>query len=384
MHHSLPAIPDMLARLVAERSISSTEADLDCSNAGVIALLAGWLRTLGAEVKVFDVIAAPLRKQNLIARFGQGEGGLVLSGHTDTVPFDAGKWQTDPFTLTDIDGRLHGLGATDMKGFLAVAVAVAAQLDQGRLKKTFTLVATCDEESTMSGGRWLEEQGVIKPDWVIIGEPTDLVPVRAHKGHLAHRLCAHGHSGHSSNPDAGINALDALHGSMTQLMHWREQLKTRYRDESFAVPHPTLNFGRMVGGDAVNRICPQAELDFDLRPLPDMALPHIYADLRAQIDQAQAGTNATLQLTELWPGTPAFATPATASLVQTAAQMTGHAAICVNYGTEAPYFRALGAEVIVMGPGSIDRAHQPNEYVRVDELLACEKLLNEMVARFCY
>ena len=384
---TLPTIAEMLSQLVAINSISSTEPALDRSNAGVIDLLAGWLQSLGAEVTVHEVIAQP-RKLNLIAKLGHGDGGLVFSGHTDTVPYDAGRWQTDPFTLTEQDGRLHGLGATDMKGFLAVAVAALAQHIGKPLQKPLWLVATCDEESTMSGARWLQETGeqgagVLKADYVVIGEPTDLVPVRAHKGHLAHRLCAHGHSGHSSDPAAGRNAIDGLHAAMSELMAWRQQLQSKHNDDSFAVPHPTLNFGRIAGGDAVNRICPAAELDFDLRPLPDMALPQLYQDLQRQIANAQEHSAATLELKELWPGTPAFSTPASATLVATAQELTGQQPICVNYGTEAPYFRALGAEVIVLGPGRIDRAHQPNEYVTRDELARCEVLLNDLVQRLC-
>ncbi|NQD37428.1 acetylornithine deacetylase [Permianibacter sp. IMCC34836] len=378
----LPTIEQMLTELVAVNSISSTESSLDRSNAGVIDLLAGWLRAAGAEVTVHEVISTP-RKLNLIARIGQGDGGLVFSGHTDTVPYDGQRWATDPFVLTEQSGRLHGLGATDMKGFIAVAVTVLARHRHHPLKKPLWLVATCDEESTMSGARWLQETGLLKADYVVIGEPTDLVPVRAHKGHLAHRLCAHGHSGHSSDPAAGRNAIDGVHAAMSELMAWRKQLQQDHRDDSFAVPYPTLNFGRIAGGDAVNRICPDAELDFDLRPLPDMALPALYTALHQQIRSAQEHSAATLELQELWPGTPAFSTPASATLVSTAQELTGSAAVCVNYGTEAPYFRALGAEVIVLGPGRIDRAHQPNEYVTRDELARCEVLLNEMVQRLC-
>ncbi len=375
-------IEAMLRQLVAVNSISSTETALDQSNAGVIDLLAGWLRSLGAEVNIHEVITNP-RKLNLIAKLGSGDGGLVFSGHTDTVPYDGQRWATDPFVLTEQEGRLHGLGSTDMKGFLAVATAVLGQFAGVPLKKPLWLVATCDEESTMSGARWLQEVGLLKADYVVIGEPTDLVPVRAHKGHLAHRLCAHGHSGHSSDPAAGRNAIDGVHAAMSELMAWRQQLQHDHHDDSFAVPHPTLNFGRIAGGDAVNRICPDAELDFDLRPLPDMALPTLYAELHQQIRNAQEHSAATLELKELWPGTPAFSTPATATLVTTAQELTGQPPICVNYGTEAPYFRALGAEVIVLGPGRIDRAHQPNEYVTRDELARCEVLLKEMVQRLC-
>ena len=375
---AIPSTIELLTELVAIPSVSSTESLWDQSNAPIIDRLADVLNTLGAEVSVHEVVQEP-RKLNLIARFGQGQGGLVFSGHTDTVPFDAARWATDPFTLTDIDGRLHGLGSTDMKGFIAAAVTVASQIDQKKLKKPLYIVATCDEESTMSGGRWLQDSDALHADYVVIGEPTDLVPVRAHKGHLAHRLCAHGHSGHSSNPDAGINALDAMYEAMGVLMQWRSDLKLLHRDESFAVPYPTLNFGRLAGGDAVNRICPEAVLDFDLRPLPGMAIEKTYDDLRKQIEKIKNKSKATLELQEMWPGTPAFATPIDTRLVSTASELSGKPAICVNYGTEAPYYRALGSEVIVMGPGSIDRAHQPNEYVTREELKSCEQFLLALV-----
>jgi acetylornithine deacetylase len=171
---------------------------------------------------------------------------------------------------------------------------------------------------------------------------------------------------------------------MSVLMDWREALKRQHRDDSFDVPWPTLNFGRLSGGDAVNRICPEAELDFDLRPLPSMASEATYAALHAQIANAQTRTRARLQLTELWPGTPAFSTPLDTTLVQTAARLSGQGPVCVNYGTEAPYFRALGSEVIVMGPGSIDRAHQPNEYVTVPELEQCRLFLHQLLQQLLY
>lgn len=378
----IPSIIEILTEMVALPSVSCTLAEWDQSNEPVIQYMAGLLEGIGAEVSIHEVVSTP-RKLNLIAKFAahdaNTEGGLVFSGHTDTVPYDRKRWNTDPFVLTNIDGKLHGLGSTDMKGFLAVAIKLASELDLTSLKKPLYIVATCDEESTMSGGRWLQETGVLKAEYVVIGEPTDLIPVRAHKGHIAHRLCAHGHSGHSSNPDAGKNAIDGIHAAMSALIQWRDELKLSHRDDNFAVPYPTINFGRISGGDAVNRICPEAELDFDLRPLPSMDFAPTYQSLNEHIQKAQTLSKAELTLTEMWPGTPAFSTPQDATLVATASKLSGNPSICVNYGTEAPYYRALGSEVIVMGPGSIDRAHQPNEYVTVDELQACKTLLQALV-----
>ena len=213
----LPTFHEMLTQLVAEPSVSSTSPDIDRSNLRVIEHLANWLDGLGFQTEVMPLPNRP-DKANLIATLGasvnDGLGGLVLAGHTDTVPFDEALWNSDPFTIKDDGERLYGLGSCDMKGFFPVALEAAAAFSQKQLNAPLTIVATSDEESSMAGGRYLLESGKPKADFAIIGEPTAMQPVFAHKGISMMSIKIEGASGHSSDPSLGANALDAMHAVM--------------------------------------------------------------------------------------------------------------------------------------------------------------------------
>src|SRR5690606_37299728 len=223
----------------------------------------------GFEIEVLPIPGQP-HKANLIATLGRGAGGLVLAGHTDTVPCDPDRWASDPFSLTERDGRLYGLGATDMKGFFPVALEAARRFDQSKLQQPLIILATADEESSMDGARLLAELGRPKARYAVVGEPTGMKPVRMHKGIMMERVRVQGLAGHSSNPALGNNALEAMHLVIADLLAFRSELQNRYRNPGFAVPVPTLNLGHIHGGDNPNRICGHCELQFDLRPLPGM------------------------------------------------------------------------------------------------------------------
>ena len=256
----LPNFDDMLTTLVSEPSVSSTSPDIDRSNLRVIEHLANWLDGLGFNTELMPLPDNP-KKANLIASIGPDtEGGLVLAGHTDTVPFDETKWTSDPFSITEKDDKLYGLGSCDMKGFFPLALeAVNTFLDQD-LTKPITIVATSDEESSMAGARYLAESDKPKADYAIIGEPTGLMPVYAHKGIAFMSIKLQGHSGHSSNPDLGCNALDSMHDVMGELIRFRTELAEQNQNPAFEVHIPTLNLGCMHAGDSPNRICSHAEL----------------------------------------------------------------------------------------------------------------------------
>jgi acetylornithine deacetylase len=174
-------IVDQLRQLVATPSVSSTDPTWDHGNRAVIDLLAGWLERMGFDLEILP-INADGSKANLIATLGSGPGGLVLSGHTDTVPFDEDRWRSDPLGLSERDHRLYGLGSTDMKGFFPLALAAAGRFLDSELQQPLILLATADEESSMNGARALAAAGRPRARAAIIGEPTSLVPVRMHKG----------------------------------------------------------------------------------------------------------------------------------------------------------------------------------------------------------
>ncbi|MBR9813959.1 M20/M25/M40 family metallo-hydrolase [bacterium] len=204
----------MIAALVAQRSISSADPKLDTSNRGVCEQLAGWLQPLGFDCKMLPVpVAGAPDKVNLLARLGPRNGqsaGLVLAGHADTVPFDADGWHSDPFKVQSKDDALFGLGVCDMKGFLALAAEVAAEYRTTKLTAPLTLLATANEETGMEGARALAESGALRGGCAVIGEPTNLQPVHAHKGILMEAITLHGSAGHSSNPALGANTIYAL------------------------------------------------------------------------------------------------------------------------------------------------------------------------------
>jgi acetylornithine deacetylase len=375
-------ILERLRQLVATPSVSSTDPHWDQGNRGVIDLLASWLEDMGFRTEI-QPVSADGAKANLIATLGSGPGGLVLAGHTDTVPFDEGRWQSDPLGLSERDQRLYGLGSTDMKGFFPIALAAAGAFLDTPLKQPLILLATADEESSMNGARALAAAGYPKARAAIIGEPTSLVPVRMHKGIMMEAVRVTGRSGHSSNPELGNNALEGMHSVMGDLMTYRQQLRERYSHDQFAVAAPTLNLGCMHGGDSPNRICGKAELHFDLRMTPhgdnNAAREEISARL-AEIAQRHA---LDIELQSLVMPIPPYEQAADSELVMLAEKLTGHRAEAVGFATEAPFLQQLGMETIVMGPGSIDRAHQPDEYLELDQIQPCITLLQHCIRHYC-
>jgi acetylornithine deacetylase len=380
-----PAAPDlmtMLRELIATPSVSSVSPVFDQSNAGVIALLAGWLDGLGWRVEVQDVPGFA-GKQNLVATLGQGAGGLVLAGHTDTVPYDAGRWRHDPFALTEEDGRLYGLGTSDMKGFFALAIEAARQFAGRRLAQPLVLLATADEESSMCGAIALAQAGRPLGRYAVIGEPTGLAPVRMHKGIMMEAVRLIGHSGHSSDPGLGRSALEGMHEVMSALLIWRADLQRHYRDPAFAVAVPTLNLGHIHGGDNPNRICGECELHLDLRPLPGMHLSDLRAAIRERVARVAEARGLAWETRPLFPGIEAIETAAASPIVRAAEALTGQPAGAVAFGTEAPYLRALGLDTVILGPGDIAQAHQPDEFLALERLPRTVELIGALIARFC-
>lgn len=379
---ALPSLISMMTQLIASPSISCSQANWDQSNKGVIQLLESWLTSLGFSCEIMPLPDQP-NKFNLIATLGSGDGGLVLSGHTDTVPYDEGRWQSDPFALEERDQKLYGLGSCDMKGFFAIVLDTVKQMQLSDLKQPLIILATADEESSMSGARVLAQQGSVKARYALIGEPTSLTPIHAHKGIMMERIQVTGQAGHSSNPSLGNNAMDAMHAVMSELMTYRQQLKSKYRDANFVIDYPTMNFGCIHGGDNPNRICGRCELEFDLRALPGMSNQSLMAEIAQILPSIEERTGTKIQLNSLFPDVPSFYTPIESDIIKACEALTKRQASTVAFATEGPFLNQMGMETLILGPGSIDQAHQPNEFMALDQIQPMQQVIRGLIERFC-
>lgn len=382
MSARIPPLLDRLQALVGTPSVSSVSPEFDQSNRAVIELLANWLDDLGYAIEIMPLPKQP-HKANLIATLGSGPGGLVLSGHTDTVPYDEARWSSDPFTLTERDNRLYGLGSADMKSFFALAIEAAQQFQAGQLKAPLILLATADEESSMDGALSLVAADKPKAKYAVVGEPTGLKPIRAHKGIIMESVRVIGQSGHSSNPALGNSALEGMHKAIAEILLWRSELQQRYQDAHFAVPYPTLNLGHIHGGDNPNRICGECELHLDLRSLPGMVMDDLREELDSRLAAAFADSGLQVVRESLITGTEPMQTDAQAEIVRHAEELTGHPAETVAYCTEGPYLNQLGMQSIILGPGHIDQAHQPDEYLPMNEIRPAVELIGRFINRYC-
>lgn len=391
MNTPFPGLLQHLDRLVAMPSVSSANPAIDTSNAGVIDYLAQCFKDLGFQCETVEspptsAETAGNRKLNLIATYGSGPGGLVLAGHTDTVPLNEELWSVNPFRLTEQNGRLYGLGSTDMKGFFPIIMeAMQAFRDASRhvFKQPLIVLATADEETSMQGARTLAELGRPRARCAVIGEPTGMRPIHAHKGIMMESIDLLGQSGHSSDPDLGRNALDAMHSVIGELMVFRQELQQRYSNPIFTIPRPTLNLGCIHGGDNPNRICGDCHLEFDIRLLPGMEITQLREEIRQRVLSVAERFRVEATIKPLFPGLPAFHTAADNELVRVAERLTGHDASSVAFGTEGPLLQQLGMDTIILGPGDIDQAHQPDEYLPMDRIRPCIEVLRSLIRHYC-
>lgn len=235
----------------------------------------------------------------------------------------------------------------------------------------------------MSGAHALLEHQMPRARHAIIGEPTGLRPVRMHKGIFMESIHLQGQSGHSSDPSLGNSALEAMHRVIAGLLEWRAQLQEQHHNPLFAIPVPTLNLGHIHGGDNPNRICPDCELHIDLRPLPGMDIDELRAELHQRITALLEPAGIAVSFAALFDGIPAMETPASAEIVQLTQRLTGHTAGSVAFGTEAPYLSQLGMDTVILGPGDIEQAHQPDEYLALDRLQPTIDLLQSVIKSVC-
>ena len=383
MSQGIPDTLAMIRSLLQQPSISSTNPNLDQSNLKIIHLLAEWLETLGFIIEIMPVGTG---KANLIATLGdpRQQDGLVLSGHTDTVPLDEARWSLDPFTATERDQRLYGLGVTDMKSFFALALEAASRFTAKDLRRPLVILATADEESSMSGAKMLRDSGRCLGRFAVIGEPTNLRPIRMHKGIMMESIRVRGQAGHSSDPSLGASALEGMHQVLSELLTWRSELQARYHNPLFKVAVPTVNLGSIHGGDNPNRICSHCETQIDIRPLPGMQLDELHQSLQQRlIPVLSEYPRLSIEIQPLFDGVPPFETNPNTEIVRYCESVTQTPAEAVAFGTEAPYLSQLGMETIILGPGNIAQAHQADEYLQLNQIQPTIELLHKLIQHFC-
>lgn len=235
----------------------------------------------------------------------------------------------------------------------------------------------------MDGARALLDRPRAPGRYCVIGEPTGLVPVRRHKGILMETIEAIGASGHSSNPAFGANAIEAMYQVLGAIRALREDLAAREHQAGFPVEYATLNLGAIRGGDNANRIPARCRLDIDLRFLPGMEIESLRSELRERVEAATAGSDCRVVFRALFEGTPAFETAADSPIVTACEEFSGHPAAAVDFGTEGAFYNRMGMESVILGPGDIAQAHQPDEFLALDRIEPMQRILHGLVERFC-
>ena len=378
---SLKETTELLGKLISFPSVSSD------SNLDLINFLAEYLERAGARVITQPSVDGT--KANLWATLGpEGPGGIVLSGHSDVVPVTDQDWTSDPFEMVERDGKLFGRGTCDMKGFIAAAAVKAADYAAKPLKRPVHFSFTYDEETACLGiqdlAKWLTEQD-LRPALAIVGEPTMMQVIEGHKGCNEYTTHFHGCAGHGSMPDLGVNAVEYAVRYVSRLLDIGERLKIRApADSRFEPPWTTINTGALVGGTAHNVIPETASVDWEFRPVQTSDFHFVKEEIE---DYAQSVLLPAMQAvdpdanirTEII-GEVAGLEPATVNEARDILlELTGeNGAGVVPFGTEAGIFGSLGMSAVICGPGSIEQAHKPDEFLALDQLQKCLAMLDDL------
>ena len=377
----LPAIVTMVERLIGFDTVSRN------SNLELIEYARDVLASSGARFRLtYDSGNA---KANLFASLGpECDGGLVLSGHTDVVPVDGQDWSSNPFVAQQRDSRLYGRGAADMKSFVGVALALAPEFAALPLRRPLHLSFSFDEEVGCTGVRHLLadlESAQIKPALAIIGEPTEMRVVSAHKSGAVIETLARGREGHSSAPEQGASAVMMAGEFISLLTRHQARLMTE-RDEFFDPPYTTLQANMISGGTAVNVLAREARITWEYRTLPDRDPETIVAAVMAEANETilanyrRSAPGAAFE-TRVRASYPGLVHDETSPALRLACAVTGsNRSHAVAYGTEAGLFQKAGIPSVICGPGSITQAHKADEYIALNQIDLCAVFLRRLVS----
>jgi len=374
---------EMIRKLVA---FDTTSRD---SNLALIEFVRGYLAEYGIESELF--FDEDRRKANLYATLGRRDrGGIMLSGHTDVVPVDGQDWSSDPFSIVERDGKLFGRGTSDMKSFVAVVLALVPEFLARKLATPIHLAFSYDEEVGCIGVRSMIKAVAsrsIKPRCCIVGEPTLMKPVIAHKGKISVRCDVRGKESHSALTHLGVNAVEAG----AEIIAYLKGMARKRRDHGpfdrdFAPPYSTIHTGVVKGGTALNIVPRECSFVFEFRTLPGDAPEPLLAEvkrfaatLETEMQRTAPETGISFEVLTDTPGLSEAVDSDVADLVRalTGANEVGK----VSFGTEAGLFQEADIPTIVCGPGSIDEAHRPNEFIAIDQVRQCEAFLRRLIDR---
>lgn len=377
-----PATIDILKELIAFDTTSKN------SNRALIDWVQGYLRRYRVEPVV--VLNLEGDKALLFARIGPDTGpAIALSAHTDVVPVIGQQWTSDPFTVTERDGKLYGRGSCDMKGFIATVLAAVPALQEKPLKRAVQIVLTYDEETSMDGvAHALRELGIAwqKPDAVIVGEPTLMEVVDAHLSIAGVRMIIHGRAAHSSLPHLGASAIFAAQDIMAELVKIKAEFEVAGDPTGrFTPPYSTLNIGRIDGGTAHNILAERCRIEFSMRGVPGCDLEQVidrviaYAEGPVLARMRETAPESHIEIRR-WLTAPALAPDHGSEAEKLAMRLAGkNSTTTVAYATEAGSFQRAGLATVVCGPGSIDQAHAPDEFISLDELARGEMFLRKLI-----
>lgn len=371
---------DVLDRLIAFPTISS-ESNMEC-----ILYLQDYLSALGARCVLTSEVAG---KANLFATLGpEGDGGIVLSGHTDVVPVEGQNWSSDPFKMRCEAGKLFGRGSCDMKGFIAASIVTAQDYAKRDLKRPIHFALTYDEEVGCMGGRVLVDQLIkdgLKPSVCIVGEPTSMRIIEGHKGCCEYSTEFTGVEGHSSLPHQSVNALEYATRFVTHLMKVRENLPEMAPENSkFDPPFSTSSICGLHSGVAHNVIPNKALVEWEMRviqqsdhtylreAMQDFVDTVLLPEMKAKSPKAGIEEVVCTEVVGLEP-------EADNEAVRIIRELTGrNSTDVVSFGTEAGLYQAAGVSAALCGPGSIEQAHRPDEFVDIAQLDECLKMLGRL------
>ncbi len=380
-----PIKPETLA--IIERLIGFDTTSRD-SNLGLIEWARDYLKDYGIESRLtYD---AGGNKANLFATVQKGaKPGIVLSGHTDVVPVDGQNWASDPFKATLIEDKLYGRGACDMKSYLAVILAMAPRFAAANLKAPIHFALSYDEEVGCIGARRLLDdlaRNDIRPAGAVIGEPTGMQPVIAHKGKRSYQCCVHGKEAHSALTPQGVNAIEYAARIISYIRHMAERMQAcEPRDYGFDVPFTTLQTGVIAGGTAGNIVPRECKFQFEFRYLPGADPEALEREIK---DYAESVILPEMRRTDPATGIsfetkaeiPGLNTTEEAQLTRLAQDLSRNkSAAKVAYATEGGLFQRAGIPAIICGPGSIAQAHKPDEFVTLEQVALCESFMERLL-----